>query len=113
MRRLIVLVALLAAGCGSSSSPVAPTPVVPTCQSQNTATVYFQNRSNSNLTYDIVWDGTKIATVAPGADSQVFTYAANIQHSMIFRFTNTSVLACNSSTPVLTTCAAAFYGCSG
>lgn len=113
MRRLIVLVALLATGCGSSSSPVAPAPIVPTCQSQNTATVYFQNRSNSNLTYDIVWDGSRLVTVAPGQDSQVFTFAANVPHSLRFQFTNSTSLACNSSTPVLTTCAAVFYGCGG
>lgn len=113
MKYLILLVALLAAACGSSTSPtpIAPVVVVPACQSQNTATVYFQNRSTANLTYDIVWDGSKLTTVTPGKDSQVYTFAANVPHTLRFQYTNTSLLACNASTPVLTTCAATFYGC--
>lgn len=115
MRGWIVLVALFAVGCGSSSPAIAPTPipVVPTCQAQNTGTVFFQNRSTANLTYDVIWDGSKLTTITPGSDSQVYTFAANITHSLRFQFTNTAILACNASTPVLTTCGATFYGCSG
>lgn len=106
-----VLLALSATACGSDT-PIAPTPPpVAACQSGNTATVFFQNRSASNLTYDVIWDGSRLTTVAPGADTQVYTFAANIQHTLRFQFTNTSILACNQSTPVLTTCAATFYGC--
>ena len=113
MKNLIVLLALLASGCSKDSAPVAPTPipVVPLCQSQNTATVYFQNRSTGNFTYDVIWDGSKLTTVAPGKDSTVYTFAANVPHSLKFQYTNTSLLACNASTPVLTTCANTFYGC--
>lgn len=116
MRRLIVLLAFVASACGSDSSPVSPTPVpivpvVPACQSQNTSTVYFQNRTVSNLTYDIVWDGSRLTTVTPGKDTQIYTFAANVQHSLRFQITNTTVLACNPSTPVLTVCGATFYGC--
>lgn len=117
MKRLVFLVSLaaLVSACASDSPTItAPTPPpVAACQSQNTGTVYFQNRSSSNLTYDIIWDGSKLTTVSPGADSQVYTFSANISHALRFQFTNTSLLACNASTPILTTCGAAFYGCSG
>lgn len=114
MKRLLFLVGIvLVSACGSDSAPVAPTPVVEACQSNNTGTVYFQNRSTSNLTYDIVWDGSRLTTVAPGSDSQVYTFAANIQHTLRFQFTNTTLLACNASTPVLARCAATFYSCGG
>jgi hypothetical protein len=113
MKRFVLVAALfLTAGCGSSS-PVAPTtPPVPACQTNNTATVYFQNRSASNLTYDVLWDGSRLTTIAPGKDSQVYTFAANVTHSLRFQFTNTSLLACAASTPILTTCGQANYGCS-
>lgn len=115
MKRLVVLLSLAAIVSACGSSPVAPTVPAPipvaACQSGNTATVFFQNRSASNLTYDIVWDGARITTVTPGADSIVYTFAANIQHTLRFQLTNTSLLACNQSTPVLATCAATFYGC--
>lgn len=111
---LIVVAALFAADCGSSpATPIAPAVVVPACQSQNTATVSFQNRSTTNLTYDIVWDGSKLTTVAPARDSQVYTFAANITHTLRFQYTNTTLLACSASTPVLVTCANAFYSCTG
>jgi hypothetical protein len=119
MKRIAcVIISVVAVGCGSSSptAPAVATPppvVVPACQSQNTGSVYFQNRSTSSLTYDVIWDGAKLTTLGPNADSQIYVFAANIQHSLVFRFTNTSTLACNASTPVLTTCGATFYGCSG
>lgn len=115
MKHLILVAAIAVSACGSSPAPVAPTPVVPVvpaCQSQNTATVYFQNRSTANLTYDIIWDGSKLTTVTPAKDSIVYTFAANVQHSLRFQYTNTSTLACSASTPVLTTCGSFFYGCS-
>ena len=40
-------------------------------------------------------------TVSPGQDSAVFTFAAEVQHTLVFRFTNTSVNACSLSTPTL------------
>jgi hypothetical protein len=75
--------------------------------------VYFQNRSASNLTYDVIWDGAKLTTIAPGQDSQVYTFAANVTHALRFQFTNTTTLACNVGAPILTTCGATFYGCAG
>jgi hypothetical protein len=109
---LVVVVLGLSACGGGNKSPTAPTPPpVPTCQSQNTALVQFRNRSTANLTYDIIWDGSRLVTVGPGQDSQKYTYAANVTHTLRFQFTNTNVLACNASAPVLTTCSDVFYSC--
>jgi hypothetical protein len=113
MKVLSLLVALGAVGC-SGNSPAAPTPpAVPLCQSAQTATVYFQNRSTTKLTYDILWDGSRLTTVAPGADSGTFTVSANVAHSLRFQVTNTGILACSASAPILATCASTFYGCGG
>ncbi len=114
-QHLVVACALLAMGCGgSSSAPTAPTmAVIPACQTNNTATAYFQNRSSSNLTYDIIWDGTRLASVSPGQDSAVFTFAAGVPHSLAFRLTNTSSNACSPSTPTLAQCSNMFYSCTG
>lgn len=114
MRYVLLVLALFAAGCGASpAAPVPLPPPAPTCQTQSTATVYFQNRTTANLTYDIVWDGSRITTVAPGRDSAVYTFAANVPHALRFQFTNTTVLACNASTPTLATCSNNFYSCTG
>ncbi len=74
------------------------------CETNKTGQVYFKNNSNSNSTYDVIWDGVKIATVAPNQSSAVFTYSANVQHTLVFRHTNTSNNACTPSTPYLTQC---------
>lgn len=106
---LVLICACGASFCGGSSQ--APTPATPICQSQNTATVYFENRSVSNLTYDVIWDGARIATVGPSKDSATFTYAANVTHSLTFLFTNTNLIACSTNFPILTTCSNTFYSC--
>lgn len=84
----------------------------PLCEVNKTGEVYFINHSNSNSTYDIIWDGVKIATIVPNQSSQVFTYPANVQHTLVFRFTNTSNNACTSSTPYLTQCQKLWFDCS-
>jgi hypothetical protein len=112
MKSWLLVAVVLVSACGST--PVAPTPPpVATCQSQNTATVYFQNRTTSNLTYDVVWDGSRLTTVGPGQSSQVYTFAANVGHTLRFQYTNTSLLACNQSTPTLATCSNNSYFCTG
>jgi len=83
------------------------------CETNQTGEVFFSNISNTNRTYDIIWDGVKIATVTPGNDSEIFTYAANIQHTLEFRFTNSTTLACTASTPVLSQCQRVFFNCTG
>jgi hypothetical protein len=82
------------------------------CEINGTGEVYFINHSNSNSTYDIIWDGVKIATVTPNQSSNVFTFSANVQHTLVFRYTNTSNNACTPSTPYLTQCAQLWFDCS-
>ena len=84
----------------------------PLCEVNKTGEVYFKNISNSNSTYDIIWDGVKIATITPNQSSQVFTYSANVQHTLVFRYTNTSNNACTPSTPYLTQCQQLGFNCS-
>ena len=83
------------------------------CEVNGTGEVYFINNSNSNSTHDIIWDGVKIATVAPNQSSLVFTYSANVQHTLVFRHTNTSNDACTPSTPFLTQCERLSFSCTG
>ena len=83
------------------------------CEINSTAEVYFINNSNSNSTYDVIWDGVKIATVTPGDESNTFTVSANIQHTLVFRFTNTSNNACTPSTPVVPQCQTWWFDCTG
>ena len=85
----------------------------PLCETNKTGEVYFINNSNSNKTYDIIWDGSKIATVAPNQSSQTFTFSANVQHTLEFRFTNTSNNACTPSTPFLNQCQRRGFNCTG
>jgi hypothetical protein len=82
------------------------------CEVNKTGEVYFINHSKSNSTYDIIWDGVKIATITPAQNSQVFTYSANVQHTLVFRYTNTSNNACTQSTPYLTQCQKSWFDCS-
>jgi len=83
------------------------------CEANGTGEITFGNNSNTNSTYDIIWDGAKIATIAPGQESDVFTVAASIQHTLVFQFTNTSDLACTASTPVIAQCDSRIFSCTG
>jgi len=62
-----VLGLVMATACSETAEPEPkpePEPL-PSCQVNNTADVYFKNLSNTNSTYGIVWNGSKIATVPP------------------------------------------------
>jgi len=83
------------------------------CEANQTGEVFFRNLSNTNSTYDIIWDGVKIATVGPGQDSNTFTVTANVGHTLVFQFTNTSNSACNPSTPVIPQCQELWFSCTG
>ncbi|HAW51333.1 MAG TPA: hypothetical protein DCX54_03235 [Flavobacteriales bacterium] len=82
------------------------------CVTNKTGEVYFINQSNSNRTYDIIWDGAKLTTVAPNQESAVYTFSANVKHTLIFRFTNTADNACSMSEPILSQCKRVWYSCS-
>jgi hypothetical protein len=104
MRSLsVVLVTLLAAVACGGKSPTKPT--VLACQQNNTAEMIFMNRSTSNTTYDIIMDGVRTTTVAPGRDSDAYTVSAGATHSVTFRVTNTTLAACNTAFPNLAQCA--------
>lgn len=83
------------------------------CEVNQTGRVYFINNSNSNSTYDIIWDGAKLTTITPGETSITYTITANITHTLVFRFTNTSTDACTSSAPVIPQCQTIWYSCTG
>lgn len=113
MKRWMIVMAFVAAAC-SKNSPTAPTqsppPVVPSCQTNNTASIAFENKFPST-TLDIVWDGAKIVTLTPGATSSPFTFAAGVAHTLRFQITNTTQLACTQIAPVLTMCGTGTYFC--
>jgi len=94
-----------------SQSPTAPAPVqtpqpapqpVAACVSANTADITLVNASPTSLTYDVVLDGINRGTLGPG-QARTFTVTAGTPHTVISRFTNTSVDAC-SSTPSFVQC---------
>ncbi len=119
MRRCLCAIALLAlsVSCdGNGAAPTAPTsaallqPTVPACQTNNTGTITFGNRSATNTTFDVIWDNARIATVLPGQNSQGFTVAAG-QHNAAFLIANTDTLACVPGTPVIAQCQSSALTC--
>jgi hypothetical protein len=88
-----------------------PTPVIAECERNHTAEVYFENRSVSNTTYDVIWDGSRLTTLSPGNRSNTYKFSA-AQHTLEFRKTNTGTAMCTPSTPSLAQCSAYAYWCS-
>lgn len=84
----------------------------PACQRNNTAMIQFGNRS-ATASHDIIWDGALIFTLKPGETSSFITTAAGVPHTLRFRVSGTSRLACNDSSPVLTQCDREGTSCSG
>jgi hypothetical protein len=97
MRLLMIVVALAAVGCGSET-PTSPTPVLPLCQTQNTAQLTLTNGSPNNLTFDVVVDNILRGTMAPGASVGPLTLTAGGMHTIESRVTNTSIVGCTSTT---------------
>lgn len=109
-RFLVIALPLLAlSACGSDSPAPAPTPV-PACQANNTATLTFQNSSVSGATYDVLIDGVRTGSIAPGQASPATTVAASAAHTIVFRVTNTSLIACSAS-PVPAQCSTQTLTC--
>jgi len=92
------------------TQPEQPDPVIPACQTNNTADVTFQNKSGHNYTYDVIWDGSTLTTLAPGATSKAYTQAAGA-HTLHFMISNTRLQACTQSSPVLAQCQSYTYWC--
>jgi hypothetical protein len=98
-------------GC-KEESPTTPTQnTTPPCETYNTAKVFFQNRSNSGKTYDVVWDGSVYYTIGPGQQSDTMTVAAQIPHSLLFKISGTNNIACTQSNPILEKCSIHWYWC--
>ena len=109
----VCLAAIITTSCGGSSAaptPVVPSVVVPACQTNNTATVTLGNTS-VNSTYTVSWDGSTRVTLGPGQSSPVYTEAAGVPHTLTFRFSNSSLLACSTSSPTLAQCSSNTYTC--
>jgi hypothetical protein len=111
-RNVALVIAVLTGACGGEDkSPAAPTPApVPTCQTNNTATATFENRFTTG-TLDILLNGAKIVTIAPGTKSNPFTVAAGVMQTVVWQWTNTTAWACTPTTPVLTQCSSVTYYC--
>lgn len=113
MRRLIAIPLLLALGSCSDTdptpivnitSPTAPTPSPPpACQVNQTATVSFQN--HGFVFVDVIWDGLYIGTLPPlGTQGFEQSVAANVPHRLDWRETNTMLMPCPESRPILVQC---------
>ncbi len=98
--------------CSDSENVAAPSPTL-SCQVNNTAKLVFRNQSNTNATYDLLWNGSKLFTIAPGSESDTLVTAAGIQHTLLFQFTNSSNNACNPATPTLAQCSNGWFSCTG
>jgi hypothetical protein len=104
--------AAAAAACTGATPRRDPTPP-PACQTNNTATVSFSNKSNSHSTYTVVWDGVALASVAPGQSSVSCTESAGVAHTLQFKFSNSNAAACNVSAPTLAQCTSQGFSCTG
>jgi homospermidine synthase len=82
---------------------------VPACEANHTGWLTFGNRSGS-ITYDAYLNGSRIATIAPGQSSPTQTVAAAVAQHMIWRVTNTSIVACTAD-PIVTQCGSQTIGC--
>ena len=125
---LVAVLCALSFACGGDSSPTCPTPPAPPpaptsgtltgrlylsgCQTNNTANVGFHN-SSAATTQDVIWDGVRVATLAPGKTSDTRVVVAGVAHDMQFRIANTATLACSTSSPTLRQCSAWLFTCAG
>lgn len=109
---LISGASFLLSGCPFSPASSTPsTPSTPACQTNNTATIAFENRSTTGLTYNVVWDGSTITSLTPGSKSQYYPVTAGVTHSLTFQKSN-GAAACTTSSPNLAQCYSYTYYCS-
>lgn len=115
--RVVMTIALLSTSlplvtaCNPFSKSTTTTTTTPACQTNNTATVYFQNQATTT-SYDVNWDGSKIVfNLAPGATSSTFTVSAGVDHTLTFMRAGTTNAACNTSYPNIAQCTAWHYWC--
>lgn len=97
LRVVLVASLVVCAACGGST-PAAPTPPPPpACQANGTADVTLTNSSVNNLTFDVFIDNISRGAIAP-TRSLTVTVSAGIDHVIQSRVTNTTVVACTSTT---------------
>lgn len=80
------------------------------CEADNTAKVRFMNKTGTSQTYSVVWDGSVITTLGPGANSEYYTVSAGM-HTLHFKIANSIVEACTQSSPNLVVCSSMDYWC--
>jgi hypothetical protein len=109
---ILLLLVLASVGCGGGNdTPTAPTPPpVAACESNNTASVSFGNRSAS-ATHTVQWNGLTVATLGPGQTSQPIVVAAGVAHSLRTFYANSNTLACAASNPIAARCSTPVYTC--
>lgn len=73
--------------------------------------VQFRNRSVTNSTYSVVWDGYVITTLYPQEDSEEFKVLTG-QHTLVFKKSNTGEVACSPSDPKITSEGVNIFTCS-
>lgn len=80
------------------------------CEANETAKVRFINKTGTSQTYSVLWDGSVITTLGPGATSEYYTVTAG-QHTLHFMIANSTTSACTPSTPNLVACSSMEYWC--
>ncbi|MBL8017073.1 MAG: hypothetical protein JNK43_07380 [Ignavibacteria bacterium] len=107
------LISLICLNCDEEKTqlPTVYDPPPAACETYNTARVFFQNRSNSGKSYDVIWDGSRVYTIAPGMQSDTMTVAAQIEHTLVFQISGTNTPACTQSQPILAKCSVHWYWC--
>jgi len=80
------------------------------CEANQTAKVRFLNKTGNSRTYSVVWDGSVITTLGPGAASDYYTVAAG-EHTLHFMIPNSGNEACAETTPNLAVCSSMEYWC--
>ena len=102
---------LFFAGCENLTTPTDSKSTTPDCEKFNTATITFENKSVNNYTYDVIWDGSRLTTLAPWTKSQAYTVSAGT-HTLHFMRSNSNREACTTSWPSLAKCQSYSYWCS-
>jgi hypothetical protein len=109
LRLLALLFVLSTVACsGSDPAPTAPTPPpAPMCQVQNVAVATFLNRSPQTM--DVFVDGGVIGTLAAGQQGLPTPLAANVEHPIQWRISNTNLFPCSAFVPVPIVCTTPVY----
>lgn len=98
MRTWVLILGLISAACGSSAPTAPSAPPAPVCQTNQTADLTLANASPNNYTFDVLIDNVRRGTVSPGQSLGPVSVTAGINHTVESRLTNTTVVACTSTT---------------